>query len=62
MDELEHHAEVPHQPPDARKPDSHLTVVGIGASAGGLEALTELLRHLPSGSPRIPSYGFRTAG
>ena len=23
-------------------------VVGIGASAGGLEAFTELLRHLPS--------------
>ena len=24
------------------------TVVGVGASAGGLEAFTELLRHLPA--------------
>jgi len=28
-------------------PDDKLVVVGIGASAGGLEALTELLEHLP---------------
>jgi two-component system CheB/CheR fusion protein len=28
--------------------DSPITVVGIGASAGGLEALSELFRHVPS--------------
>ena len=28
--------------------DKNLTLVGVGASAGGLEALTELLRYLPS--------------
>ncbi|MGH7718401.1 MAG: chemotaxis protein CheB, partial [Gemmatimonadaceae bacterium] len=27
--------------------DSPITIVGIGASAGGLEALTQLLRHVP---------------
>jgi two-component system, chemotaxis family, CheB/CheR fusion protein len=31
--------------PDAESPSR---VVGIGASAGGLEAVSELLRHLPS--------------
>ena len=28
--------------------DRPLTIVGVGASAGGLEALTELLDHLPN--------------
>jgi chemotaxis response regulator CheB len=39
MDELERRAETP---------DTRLTVVGVGVSAGGLEALTELPQHLPS--------------
>src|ERR1700744_1081009 len=29
-------------------PDTSFPVVGIGASAGGLEAFTQLLKHLPS--------------
>ena len=33
--------------PEVAGHDNDLTVVGIGASAGGLEALTELLQHLP---------------
>jgi two-component system, chemotaxis family, CheB/CheR fusion protein len=32
----------------ASEPDTPSRVVGIGASAGGLEAVSELLRHLPS--------------
>jgi chemotaxis response regulator CheB len=28
--------------------ESDISVVGVGASAGGLEAFTELLKHLPS--------------
>src|SRR5262245_31207040 len=27
--------------------DQHFAIVGIGASAGGLEAMTQFLRHLP---------------
>ena len=34
--------------PGKNSPESALTVVGIGASAGGLEAFTELLEHLPT--------------
>src|SRR6201997_3397113 len=34
--------------PAESDPDSPSRLVGIGASAGGLEALSELLRHLPS--------------
>ena len=30
-----------------RDPLNHVPIVGIGASAGGLEAVTELLKHLP---------------
>ena len=29
-------------------PDEHFPVVAVGASAGGLEAFSELLRHLPA--------------
>jgi len=34
--------------PHSRSPTKRVRVVGIGASAGGLEAFTELLRHLPT--------------
>ncbi len=37
------------QKPSSRKP--LLKIVGIGASAGGLEAFTELLRNLPTSAP-----------
>lgn len=33
--------------PSAKQPENELLVVGIGASAGGLEAFTDLLQHLP---------------
>jgi two-component system, chemotaxis family, CheB/CheR fusion protein len=36
--------------PAVPQPDGPSRVVGIGASAGGLEAVSELLRHLPSKS------------
>jgi nitrogen-specific signal transduction histidine kinase len=36
--------------PPARGPRSIFPVVGIGASAGGLEAMTLLLQHLPKGT------------
>src|SRR2546428_12203469 len=39
-----HRAEVAVHPPGAA---AAFPIVGIGASAGGLEAFTELLRHLP---------------
>ena len=46
--------EVPTEPesepadtPESAERGEHLTVVGVGASAGGLEAFTELLTHLP---------------
>ena len=35
------------QSKNPRDPLTHLPIVGIGASAGGLEAVTELLKHLP---------------
>ena len=34
-------------PPISRRKEPHLPVVGIGASAGGLEAFSNLLQHLP---------------
>ncbi len=37
----------PGQPCTEKAGDKDLMVVGVGASAGGLEAFTELLRHLP---------------
>ena len=33
---------------EVREPDQQLAVVAVGASAGGLEAFTDLLRHLPA--------------
>jgi two-component system CheB/CheR fusion protein len=34
-------------PPEEQRPSNPFPIVGIGASAGGLEAFTELLKHLP---------------
>src|SRR5580704_16527909 len=34
----------------AKSPREAFSIVGIGASAGGLEAFTELLKHLPADS------------
>ena len=34
--------------PRARRSDSRFPIVGIGASAGGIEAFTQLLSHLPA--------------
>src|ERR1017187_8667374 len=49
-----HIMEVPAEPesesadtPESAERGEHLTVVGVGASTGGLEAFTELLTHLP---------------
>src|SRR6185437_8600471 len=39
--------------PEAKKAPGELTVVGVGASAGGLEALTELLQGLPPSSNMV---------
>ncbi len=39
--------ELPSPPPAAGQPGGFCPVVGVGASAGGLEAFAELLRHLP---------------
>lgn len=36
--------------PPARREHGGFPIVGIGASAGGLEALEEFLRHVPAGS------------
>jgi two-component system CheB/CheR fusion protein len=36
--------------PRKKRAAQHFPIVGIGASAGGLEAFTELLKHLPSDS------------
>jgi two-component system, chemotaxis family, CheB/CheR fusion protein len=47
MKDPEPKAEAPASRDKAAKPKNTLTVVGIGASAGGLEALTELLQYLP---------------
>ena len=41
---------VPNSPPQGHEALEDLTVVGVGASAGGLEALTELLQRLPPDS------------
>lgn len=37
----------PASPPESAERGKHLIAVGVGASAGGLEAFTELLTHLP---------------
>src|SRR5262245_24331287 len=37
----------PSGPPRPPVPTSELTVVGVGASAGGLEAFSQVLRNLP---------------
>src|SRR5713226_7018628 len=34
--------------PEQRPSLPHFPIVGIGASAGGLEAVTQLLKHLPA--------------
>src|SRR6266849_4568669 len=34
--------------PSPKTPDAAFPIVGIGASAGGLEAFTQLLKHLPT--------------
>jgi two-component system CheB/CheR fusion protein len=48
MPNEEHGPESPPDKPDQPSGDGSLIAVGVGASAGGLEAFTELLRHLPS--------------
>src|ERR1043166_8595906 len=46
---LDRSAPEPHSPPKQGQDLRHrFPIVGIGASAGGLEAFTELLHHLPS--------------
>ena len=41
------HADLPQSDPDEPPPHSPFPIVGIGASAGGLEAFSQLLGHLP---------------
>src|SRR5215475_3661328 len=36
--------------PESTSPSQHRTIVGFGASAGGLEAFSEVLAHMPSNS------------
>ena len=43
-------APVPHRPRCPREHISAFPIVGIGASAGGLEALELFLKHVPEGS------------
>jgi len=40
----------PRKPKPVALPSGGFAIVGVGASAGGLEAVTELLRHLPGGA------------
>jgi two-component system CheB/CheR fusion protein len=40
--------EAKHTPPDESERSPTFPIVGVGASAGGLEAFTHLLRHLPA--------------
>jgi two-component system CheB/CheR fusion protein len=46
------HARAKGDAKDAKGPDGPFPIVGVGASAGGLEAFTELLRNLPP-APRM---------
>ena len=41
------HADLPQSDPDEPPPHSPFPIVGVGASAGGLEAFSQLLGHLP---------------
>lgn len=46
MDKRNRRAAVPAPKRQASADGSNLPIVGVGASAGGLEAFTELLKHL----------------
>jgi hypothetical protein len=48
--------------PKSDSDGERLTVVGVGASAGGLEALTELLEQMSPGFPASPPGCSRRAG
>ena len=41
-------SKAPDKPVESKPAPAHCTVVGFGASAGGLEAVTEVLTHLPA--------------